>query len=156
MSDVFKQSARSWYLNTSTTETAAYTHVPTITLEEQPETTDDTWYSTDNVATDGTAFQDGATTGQAMGYNFETKMFKTDDATPELIDVLKIIKGCQDKSGADVEKDCVIVEPDGTKKQVKLAILNVTTMYGETNSTGGIKGTLKRRGAPTAFTGSLS
>lgn len=153
--DPFIQSAKQLWLAGGTAETPSYIFIPTIKLEESPSDQEDTYYSSDNVDAKGVAFEDGVVTGSAMSYDVETKLFKTTETTPQLIAGLKELRDCKDKGEADRRKTFIIVEPDGMKKQVVCAVLSIKTMTGDTKNSGGLTCTLKRRGMPKDFSGTL-
>jgi len=149
--ETFVNSARRLYVKVN----SAYVHIPTLVLEEVPVTREEVWFSSSDVI-DGVPHENGTVVAQSMAYRVETKMFKSADATPQLLSGLKAIKACKHKVGSDVRQDCVIVEPDGDQWAVSCDVLNVITLRGKTEDTAGMHFELKRRGAAAAYTGALT
>lgn len=148
----FTNSARRLYV--SADGAAPYVHIPTVVLDELPNTHEETWFSSADVV-DGMPAENGVVTGQAMAYRVQTKMFQTDDATPQLNAGLKTIKACKHKAGSDARRSFVIVEPDGDKWALTCDVLNVATLKGATEDAAAMTFDLKRRGAAIAYTGTL-
>lgn len=147
--DTFKNSARRLYYYDNISSCTIL--IPTSVFEETTmPIKEEKWHSSVDIM-NGVSYESGAITAQRKSYKVETKEFSPADTTPALNAALGKILDCKNNVGIEIRLTFVVVERDGTAVKTKMNVQNVITF-----DTFAITFDLIRRGAPIAYTATLS
>lgn len=130
--------------------------IPTTSLSAPSQTRRETWFSTADVDTAGTAHENGVVTGQSKTIKVVTKQFHDgDEVTPAILDALETLLDCEDASGMDVRFDFVLRQANGKATIAAYDVCNVNPVEGGTEASAALTCDLVRAGKPTAYAGTF-
>lgn len=150
--DVVMNKDRIWLSDGAATPT--YTPLPHEKLEFDPIEETESIPSSANVDDDGVLHDADIKTKVGENINYASKVLKTGDATPEIIDAIATIIGMRDKAAGNEEVVLLVARTLEDPFTATYAVRGVKT-GGEPGKSLQVQNTFKRQGKTTAYAGEL-